>query len=261
MIAQREPLLWLQLIAIGAIPIELLLLRLVLAGADLGPVPVFERLLTWAVAVLTPTLVLWNRPADWGSLLLLRRPLSQRSEAQRQLSGLQQSLIPRLSLLVGSTALLAMFWWIDQSSILVMDLSPLQGSSRLVTLLTAVPLLALVLWQWQQLTQSLWLLTRSDQELAQAPSLSEEQLQHERLCLGLSLLNMPELLTAPSSPATTINPKQPTSKEKRSDLNGDIGEGNNAPGGGTQAHRQQTDTGGSEESEPEHPPETPPRTE
>ena len=60
MIAQREPLLWLQLIAIGAIPIELLLLRLVLAGADLGPVPVFERLLTWAVAVLTPTLVLWN---------------------------------------------------------------------------------------------------------------------------------------------------------------------------------------------------------
>ena len=113
MIAKSEPLLWLQLIAIGAIPIELLLLRLVLAGADLGPVPVFERLLTWAVAVLTPTLVLWQRPADWGSLLLLRRPLSQRSEAQRQLSGLQQGLIPRLSLLVGSTALLAMFWWID----------------------------------------------------------------------------------------------------------------------------------------------------
>ena len=72
---------------------------------------------------------------------------------------------------------------------------------------------------------------------------------------------MPALQTTPSSSATAINPKQPTSKEKRSDLNGDIGEGNNAPGGGTQAHRQQTDTGGSEESEPEHPPETPPRAE
>jgi hypothetical protein len=98
-----------------------------------------------------------------------------------------------------------MFWWIDQSSILVMDLSPLQGSSRLVTLLTAVPLLALVLWQWQQLTQSLWLLTRSDQELSQAPSLSEEKLQHERLCLGLSLLTMPALQTTPSSSATAID--------------------------------------------------------
>lgn len=114
MISQREPLLWLQLIAIGAIPIELLLLFLVLAGADLGPIPAFERLLTWALAVLAPTLVLWQRPADWGSLLLLSRPLKERSESQRQLSGLQQGLIPRLTLLIGSAALLAIFWWIDQ---------------------------------------------------------------------------------------------------------------------------------------------------
>ncbi|MFL0758012.1 MAG: low-complexity tail membrane protein [Prochlorococcus sp.] len=194
MIAQREPLLWLQLIAIGAIPLELLLLSLVLAGADLGPIPAFERLFTWALAVLAPTLVLWQRPADWGSLLLLRRPVKQRSESQRQLSSLQQGLIPRLTLLTGTAALLAVFWWIDQSSILIRDLSPLQGSSRLVTLLTAIPLLALVLWQWHQLTQSLWLLSCSDQSLAQAPSLSDEQLKLERLSLGLSLLNMPELM-------------------------------------------------------------------
>lgn len=209
MISQREPLLWLQLIAIGAIPIELLLLFLVLAGADLGPIPAFERLLTWAVAVLAPTLVLWQRPADWGSLLLLSRPLKERSESQRQLSGLQQSLIPRLTLLIGSAALLAIFWWIDQSSILARDLSPLQGSSRLITLLTAIPLLALMLWQWHQLTQSLWLLSRSDQALAQAPSLSNDQLKLERLCLGLALLNMPELMPAAANNKSDFKMKEP----------------------------------------------------
>ena len=34
---RSEPLLWLQCLALGAIPLELLLIRLVLAGADPGP--------------------------------------------------------------------------------------------------------------------------------------------------------------------------------------------------------------------------------
>ena len=42
---RSEPLLWLQCLALGAIPLELLLIRLVLAGADPGPVPGVERFL------------------------------------------------------------------------------------------------------------------------------------------------------------------------------------------------------------------------
>jgi hypothetical protein len=45
MSSRSEPLLWLQLVAIGAIPLELQLLRLILASSDLGPVPPIERLL------------------------------------------------------------------------------------------------------------------------------------------------------------------------------------------------------------------------
>ena len=45
--SRREPLLWLQCLAIGVIPLELLLIRLLLAGADPGPVPMVERLLIW----------------------------------------------------------------------------------------------------------------------------------------------------------------------------------------------------------------------
>ncbi|MEB3319686.1 MAG: low-complexity tail membrane protein, partial [Cyanobium sp.] len=40
---RSEPLLWLQLIALGAVPLELLLLLLLLAGADPGPFPWLER--------------------------------------------------------------------------------------------------------------------------------------------------------------------------------------------------------------------------
>ena len=66
MSSRSEPLLWLQGLAIGAIPLELLLIRLVLAGADPGPVPGVERVLIWGVGVLAPAVALWRRPADWG---------------------------------------------------------------------------------------------------------------------------------------------------------------------------------------------------
>ena len=52
MSARNEPVLWLQLMAIGAIPLELQLLRLILAGSDLGPVPSVERLLCWGSPLL-----------------------------------------------------------------------------------------------------------------------------------------------------------------------------------------------------------------
>ena len=40
--ARREPLLWLQLLGLAALPLEALLLLLVLAGADPGLFPGFE---------------------------------------------------------------------------------------------------------------------------------------------------------------------------------------------------------------------------
>ena len=74
MITRREPLLWLQLMAVAVIPLELELLRLLLAGPALGPAPALERLLIWGLAVIGPGLLLWRRPADWGSMLLVRLP-------------------------------------------------------------------------------------------------------------------------------------------------------------------------------------------
>jgi hypothetical protein len=263
--ARREPLLWLQLLSIGLIPLELLLLRLVLAGADLGPVPAIERLLTWGVAVLAPTLALWQRPADWGSLLLLQRPLRGRNQQQRQLSGLQKEVVPRASLLIGSVALLVILWWIDQSAVLVIDMSPLKGSSRLITLLTSIPILALLTWQWHQLSQTIWLLSQSDDALSQATALSEDELRIERLCLGLSLLSIPELeIQQPisaSNGTATIEPKQGTEKEQRAELDADIGERDSSTPSSSHPHGEQADATGSEQSEPENPTESTPGAE
>ena len=152
---RREPLLWLQCLAIGVIPLELLLIRLLLAGADPGPVPPLERLLLWAVAVLAPAVALWRRPADWGSLLLVRVPLTTRTKEQQQLSGPQGGLTSRLVLFVITVGLLPLIWWMDESAGLVQELSPVQDRSRLVTLLLSTPLLALIVWQVQQLVQAI----------------------------------------------------------------------------------------------------------
>jgi hypothetical protein len=64
MSSRSEPLLWLQLVAIGAIPLELQLLRLILASSDLGPVPPIERLLCWGIAVIAPAVLFWKKPVD-----------------------------------------------------------------------------------------------------------------------------------------------------------------------------------------------------
>ena len=193
MTARSEPLLWLQLLSIGVIPLELLLLRLVLAGSDPGPVPSLERVFIWMVAVLAPSIALWRRPADWGSLLFISLPGRGRTTTQRKLSGLQNDLFNRLGLVTGSVALLCGFWWLDLSSVIVHDFSPMQGSSRLIILLTCIPLLALLLWQWHQLIQCLWLISRSDRALSDASEFSEEDLREKRLSLGLGLLKLKQL--------------------------------------------------------------------
>ena len=208
-----EPLLWLQCLALGAIPLELLLIRLVLAGADPGPVPPVERLLVWAIGVLAPAAALWKRPADWGSLLLVRIPLKERDQEQQALSAKLGGLISRSSVAVAAIGSLPLLWWLDDSAVLASEFSPVLGQSRLVTLLISIPLLALMVWQVQQLSQALgWLLpsqNQPDQAASPQTSAATDQ-QHTSFglqILRLSRLTWPELAPKPSPrPTPTSDP-------------------------------------------------------
>ncbi len=222
MTPRSEPLLWLQLIGFGVLPIEALLLLLVLAGSDPGPLPGLERLLCWAIGALAPSLLLARRPADVWSLLLLQTPLRGRRELQRRLSRLQA--FPGLALATagGATLALPLLWWIDRQAAVAAPITPFASSPRLVALLLAALLLLVMLWQWQQLVQSLWLLSRSPEVVAATHPLSLEELELQRLCLGLPLLlpdplqleepQQPSAAGSPPNPAVepTVEPSWPT---------------------------------------------------
>ena len=207
MISRREPLLWLQLMALAVIPLELELMRLMLAGPAFGPAPALERLLIWGLAVVAPGVLLWRRSADWASLLLVRIAPAKRSLDQCRISAIQQPLGLKAALIIGIALLLPLFWWVDQSALLVVNFSPTQNSSRLTALLLAGPLLTLILWQWQQLFQAIWLLTRSDQSFAELTPIIPADLQTTHLSLGLGLLQPPllewEAAEKPGQPSKT----------------------------------------------------------
>ena len=216
---RREPLLWLQCLAIGAIPLELLLIRVLLAGADPGPVPVLERLLVWAVGGLAPAVALWRRPADWASLLLLRLPTGSRSKEQLQLSSHQGGFAGKVSLILLTLALFPLFAWLDESAGLVREFSPLQESSRLVSLLLSMPVLALVVWQIQQLVQAIPLLSAGELETAGSESWNAQRLGEERSSFGLQLLQLeplewPEVSagTSESKPSDVVAEVRPEPK-------------------------------------------------
>ena len=191
---RSEPLLWLQCLALGAIPLELLLIRLVLAGADPGPVPGVERFLIWGVGVLAPAVALWRRPADWGSLLFVRQPLASRNSDQLRISASQGGLSSRAAVVIAAMVLLPVLWWMDDSAVLASEFSPVSGQSRLVTLLLVSPLLALMVWQVQQLIQAAALLLGSPASVAPADSaFHADALATQRTSLGLQLLNLPGL--------------------------------------------------------------------
>ena len=191
---RSEPLLWLQCLALGAIPLELLLIRLVLAGADPGPVPGVERFLIWGVGVLAPAVALWRRPADWGSLLFVRQPLASRNSDQLRISASQGGLSSRAAVVIAAVILLPVLWWMDDSAVLASEFSPVSGQSRLVTLLLVSPLLALMVWQVQQLIQAAALLVGSPATVAPADSaFRADALATQRTSLGLQLLNLPGL--------------------------------------------------------------------
>jgi hypothetical protein len=211
---RSEPLLWLQLIALGAIPLELLLLLLLLAGADPGPLPGLERLLLWGLGVLAPAVLFWQRPPDCCSLLLIQVPLRGRSQLQRRLARLQESWTPKLLAVLGAALLLPVLWSVDSHAAFATRFSPLHSSNRFMGLLLSLPLLTVLLWQWQQLMQALWLLTRPASQTEATEPMSPEKLGEGRLCLGLPLLLLEPLAMEPTSgPAPVRQQKQPTPAE------------------------------------------------
>ncbi|MCP9916804.1 low-complexity tail membrane protein [Cyanobium sp. ATX 6F1] len=188
MTPRSEALLWIQLLGLAALPLEVLLLLVLLAGADPGPVPALERLLVWGLGALLPAVLLWKRPPDLWSLVLVQVPLRGRRPLQQRLSALQAGLGLQLSRAAGAALLLPLTWWADQQAGLATGLSPFAASGRLVVLLLSVPLLALMLWQWQQLVQALRLLSLDQALVDGATPLSLAQLEQSRLSLGLPLL-------------------------------------------------------------------------
>ncbi len=204
--SSREPLLWVQLLGLAAWPLEALGLLLLLAGGDPGPFPLVERLFCWGLGALLPAVLFWRLPPDPWSLLLLQVPLRGRRERQRRLSGLPFSLGLRLVAAAGSLPLLALVWWADRQGGIAWSLSPLATTPRLLVLLICSPLLALMLWQWHQLVQAIWLLTRPPSLVEASVPLGLEQAQGRRLNLGLPLLLLPPL----ASPAARA--KQPAGR-------------------------------------------------
>ena len=204
--SSREPLLWVQLLGLAAWPLEALGLLLLLAGGDPGPFPLVERLFCWGLGALLPAVLFWRLPPDLWSLLLLQVPLRGRRERQLRLSALQASLGLRLVAAAGTLPLLGLVWWADRQGGIAWSLSPLAATPRLGVLLVCAPLLALMLWQWQQLLQAIWLLTRPTDLLEATAPLSLDQAQGQRLNLGLPLLLLPAL-TSPAAAAKQPAPR------------------------------------------------------
>jgi hypothetical protein len=184
-------------------------------------------LLIWSVGGLATAVALWKRPADWGSLLLVRVPTATRSLEQQTLSGLQGK-VSGFAALLAAALLLPVLWWLDNSAGLIQEFSPLQGQSRLVTLLLSAPLLALTVWQVQQLSQAvLWLIQG---ELSDATEvLDQQKLLLERTSLGLQLLRFEPLLwpeppiktTQDQAPAQTTEPEPEPNPEPEPEPTGE----------------------------------------
>lgn len=202
--------LWIQLLGPAVMPLEALLLLLLLAGSDPGPLPGLERVLCWAIGSLAPAFLLWRRPADPWSLLLVQVPLRARRPLQQQLSALQETPLLRAGLVLGSGISLALLWWIDGHAALASAFSPLAGSPRLVALLLAAALLALLLWQWQQLLQALWLLSRPPGQLSTREAMLPDEVGERRLPLGLPLLLLDPLRFPEAADGQPLRPEEPT---------------------------------------------------
>ena len=216
--ARREPLLFLQLLGIALWPLEALVLLLVLAGPDSGPFPAFERLLAWALGAVAPAVLFWKLPPDLWSLLLVQVPLRGRRDEQLRLSALQTNGPLKVVAAAGAALLLPLLWWLDLHAGLAWRWSPLAASPRLVALLVCVPVLALMQWQWHQLVQSLWMMSRSQNCLDQTLPLTQTQAAEDRLSLGIPLLLLaPFASNAEPSTSQQSAPEQQSVPEQQQD--------------------------------------------
>ena len=195
-----------------------MLIRLLLAGADPGPIPGVERLLLWGIGVVAPTIALWKRPADWASLLVVRQKLSSRDRDQLQLSAAQQGPIGLISLVVASLALGLLIGWLDDSAVLTAEFSPVLGQSRLETLLLCIPVLALIVWQVQQLAQAgSLLLGLGKTESASEAIFTTEMLRQQRTSLGLQLLQLPRLSWPAPEQSSSLDAEIPEDRSTADD--------------------------------------------
>uniref|UniRef100_UPI004047C55F low-complexity tail membrane protein n=1 Tax=Cyanobium sp. TaxID=2164130 RepID=UPI004047C55F len=194
MTARSEPLLWLQLIGLGAIPLELLLVLLLLAGSDPGPFPGLERLLTWGLGAVVPSVLLWRIPPDPFSLLLVCTPVRLRTPDQLGFSQEPLGLPLKLLLASGTALLLPLLWWLDTTSVLATSYALLPTPNRLAALVAVAPVLTLMVWQWQQLAQATVLLGRNHQQTPPPPGAGgPSPATRQPLCLGLPWLRLPAL--------------------------------------------------------------------
>jgi len=275
--ARSEPLLWLQLIGLGAIPLELLLVLLLLAGSDPGPFPGLERVLTWALGAVAPSVLLWRMPPDPLSLLLVCTPVRLRTPEQLGFSQQPLGLPLKLLLASGTALLLPLLWWLDTTSVLATSYALLPTPNRWAALVAVAPLLTLMVWQWQQLVQAAVLLGRNHQQTAPplrggGPSVATH---HQPLCLGLPWLRLPALaqtttpalLQGPERPleaqgeGTTepipveVQPESPPNDQAESLPSQWVGELGEAP-----SDPEAMDEGSSEDPAPEEPSAEPPET-
>jgi hypothetical protein len=204
---RTEPLLWIQLLGLAVLPLEALLLLLVLGGSDPGPVPLVEELLCWSLGAVAPALLLWRMPADVWSVLLAQIPIRGRRDLQQRLSRLQEALpLKLLGPALGAVALLPLLIRLDQQAALAAPLWRQGHLPRPLALLLAALLLALMLWQWQQIIQALWLLSRPLPAVEATPPMGLEEHRDARLSLGVPLLlPSPLLFPAPAAPPRPIS--------------------------------------------------------
>jgi hypothetical protein len=144
-------------------------------------------------------------------------PLKERDQAQQALSAKQGGLISRTSVAVAALGALPLLWWLDDSAVLASEFSPVLGQSRLVTLLISIPVLALMVWQVQQISQALgWLLPiRNQLDEAASPENTAEHnsiaADQQHTSFGLQILRLGRL--AWPEPATKPTPEPPPASE------------------------------------------------
>jgi hypothetical protein len=141
----------------------------------------------------------------------VRVPLKERDPERQARSASQGGLLSRTGVVVAALGFLPLLWWLDDSAVLASEFSPILGQSRLVTLLLSIPVLAVMVWQVQQLSQALgWLLPIRDQT-DQEPSVQNSavtDLQHTSF--GLQILRLNRLTWPESHP----KPNPQTSRTK-----------------------------------------------